>query len=106
MWRGGCTVSVVDAGVAGDTGVVRGRPAVVDDVSLGVLVTAVDRDAIDVAVAACGAGVRRAGGKLPPHVTAYLTMGLCLFADDDYEEVRDQGHRVVGPVGVLGCVVD
>ena len=106
MWRGGCTVSVVDAGVAGDTGVVRGRPAVVDDVSLGVLVTAVDRDAIDGAVAACGAGVRRAGGKLPPHVTAYLTMGLCLFADDDYEEVRDQGHRVVGPVGVLGCVVD
>lgn len=47
-----------------------------DQVSLGVLVTAVPRDAVDGAAAACGVADRRAGGKLPGHVTAYLTMGL------------------------------
>lgn len=49
--------------------------------------TAVPRWAIDDAVAACGVVEQRRGGKLPPHVVAYLTMALCLFADDDYEEV-------------------
>ena len=58
-----------------------------DQVSLGVLVSAVPRDAVDDAVTACGAGDKRAGGKLPAHVTAYLTMALCLFADEDYTEV-------------------
>lgn len=58
-----------------------------DQVSLGVLVSTVSRDAVDAAVAVCGVGERRSGGKLPAHVTAYLTMGLCLFAGDDYEEV-------------------
>jgi hypothetical protein len=58
-----------------------------DQVSLGVLVSTVSRDAVDAAVAACGVGERRSGGKLPAHVTAYLTMGLCLFADDDYVAV-------------------
>jgi hypothetical protein len=42
-----------------------------DQVSLGVLVTAVPRDAVDDAVRD-----RRAGGKLPAHVVAYLTMAL------------------------------
>ena len=64
-----------------------------DQVSLGVLVTAVPRDAVDAAVAACGVVARRDGGKLPAHVTAYLTMALCLFWQDDYEEV---GARVTG----------
>jgi len=40
-----------------------------DQVSLGVLVSTVGRDVIDAAVVACGVGARRAGGKLPPHVT-------------------------------------
>ncbi len=71
-----------------------------DQVSLGVLVSAVPRDAIDAAVAACGAGDRRSGGKLPAHVTAYLTMGLCLFADDDYEEVAT---KVTGSLSRWGC---
>ena len=44
-----------------DQGVVM-RP---DQVTLGVLVTAVPRDAVDAAVAACGVGDRRGGGKLP-----------------------------------------
>ena len=71
-----------------------------DQVSLGVLVTAVPRDAVDDAVATFGVGARRSDGKLPPHVTAYLTMGLCLFADDDYEEVAT---KVTGSLSDWGC---
>src|ERR1035441_5157991 len=58
-----------------------------DQVSLGVLVAAVPRDVIDVAVAACGVAGKRSGGKLPAHVMAYLTMAMSLFPADDYEEV-------------------
>jgi len=71
-----------------------------DQVSLGVLVTAVPRDAVDAAVAACRVGDRRAGGKLPAHVVAYLTMALCLFAEDDYEEVAT---KVTGALSAWGC---
>ena len=71
-----------------------------DDVSLGVLVGTVSRDVIDTAVAACGVGDRRSGGKLPAHVTAYLTMALCLFGDDDYEEVAT---KVTGSFDRWGC---
>jgi hypothetical protein len=71
-----------------------------DQVSLGVLVSTVSRDAIDAAVAACGVGDKRSGGKLPAHVTAYLTMGLCLFSDDDYEEVAT---KVTGSLDRWGC---
>jgi hypothetical protein len=79
-----------------DQGVVV-RP---DQVSLGVLVSSVPRDAVDAAVAAGGVGQRRSGGKLPAHVTAYLTMGLCLFAEDDYEEVAT---KVTGALSRWGC---
>jgi hypothetical protein len=79
-----------------DQGVVV-RP---DQVSLGVLVTAVPRDAVDAAVAACGVGDRRAGGKLPAHVVAYLTMALCLFTEDDYEEVAT---KMTGALDAWGC---
>ena len=71
-----------------------------DQVSLGVLVTAVPRDAMDAAVAACGVGAKRSDGKLPPHVTAYLTMGMCLFAGDDYEEVAT---KVTGALSAWEC---
>jgi hypothetical protein len=71
-----------------------------DQVSLGVLVSTVSRDVIDAAVAAHGMGERRSGGKLPAHVTAYLTMALCLFADDDYEEVAT---KVTGSLDRWGC---
>jgi hypothetical protein len=69
-------------------------------VSLGVLVDVVHRDVVDSAVATCGVGSKRSGGKLPPHVTAYLTMALCLFADDDYEEVAT---KVTGSLSRWGC---
>jgi hypothetical protein len=68
------------------TGVVAGS-ALTDWVSLGVLASSVPRDVVDEAIAETGRGVRRAGGKLPPHVVVYLVMALALFADDDYEEV-------------------
>ena len=71
-----------------------------DQVSLGVLVSAVPRDAVDSAVTTCGVVDKRSGGKLPAHVRAYLTMGLCLFGDDDYEEVAT---KVTGSLSAWGC---
>lgn len=71
-----------------------------DQVSIGVLVSSVPRDVIDVAVAAHGVGAKRSDGKLPAHVVAYLTMGLCLFPDDDYTEVA---MRVTGSLSRFGC---
>lgn len=71
-----------------------------DQVSLGVLMSAVPRDAVDAAVAGCEVQALRSGGTLPPHVTAYLTMALCLFADDDYEEVAT---KVTGALTRFGC---
>jgi hypothetical protein len=70
-----------------ETGVVAGSGVLTDWISLGVLASAVPRDAVDDAIAVTGKGAQRAGGKLPPHVVAYLVMALALFADDDYEEV-------------------
>jgi hypothetical protein len=80
-------------GVADDVVV---RP---DQVTLGVLVSTVGRDVIDDAVTAHGVGARRSDGKLPAHVTAYLTMGLCLFAEDAYEEVA---AKVTGSLSRFG----
>jgi hypothetical protein len=71
-----------------------------DQVSLGVLVTAVPRDTVDEVIAVCGVGAKRSEGKLPPHVVAYLTMALCLFAEDDYEEVAT---KVTGSLDRWGC---
>jgi Insertion element 4 transposase N-terminal len=71
-----------------------------DWISLGVLASAVPRDAVDDAVAVTGRGALRAGGRLPPHVMVYLVMALALFADDDYEEVA---ARLAGTLQAWGC---
>jgi hypothetical protein len=71
-----------------------------DQVSVGVLVASVPRDVIDAAVAVRGVGAKRSGGTLPAHVVAYLTMGLCLFPDDDYAEVAT---KVTGSLSRFGC---
>jgi hypothetical protein len=68
-----------------ETGCVAGRLS--DWISLGVLASWVDRDAVDDAVEAAGKAARRKGGKLPPQVMVYFVMALALFADEDYEEV-------------------
>lgn len=70
-----------------------------DQVSLGVLVAAVLRFKVDEAAAVCGVDELRRGGKLPPHVTAYLAMALCLFADDGAEEVA---QKVTGSLSEFG----
>src|SRR6266508_1766611 len=80
---------------------VAGRPVVrADQVTLGVLVSEVPRDAVDDAVAGCGVREQRLDGKLPAHVTAYLTLGLVLFPDDDYTEVA---AKVTGSLDRFGC---
>jgi hypothetical protein len=71
-----------------------------DQVSLGVLVTAVPRDRVEDAIAVCGVGAQRSDGTLPPHVVAYLTMALCLFTEDDYTEVAT---KVTGSLDRWGC---
>ena len=57
-----------------------GSGALTDWISLGVLASAVPRDAVDDAIAETGKGALRAGGKLPPHVMVYFVMALALFA--------------------------
>ena len=47
-----------------------------------------------------GSGRRRSDGKLPAHVTTYLTLGLALFPDDDYTEVAT---KVTGSLDKFGC---
>jgi hypothetical protein len=84
------------------TGVV-GSGRLTDQVSLGVLASWVPRDAVDDAVEAAGRAARRAGGKLPPHVMAYLVMALALFAEDDYEEVA---VRLTETLRAWGCWQD
>jgi hypothetical protein len=71
-----------------------------DQVTLGVLVNAVSREAVDEAVAVCGVGAKRSDGKLPAHVITYLTLALCLFPDDDYAEVAT---RVTGSLDRWNC---
>jgi hypothetical protein len=58
-----------------------------DWISLGVLASWVDQDAVGDAVEAAGKAAKRRGGKLPPQVMVYFVMALALFADEDYEEV-------------------
>jgi hypothetical protein len=70
-----------------------------DQVSLGVLIAAVPRFKVDEAVAVCGVAEQRRGGKLPPHVTAYLTMALCLFVENSAEEVA---QKVTGSLSAFG----
>jgi hypothetical protein len=80
---------------------VTGCPVVrPDQVTLGVLISEVPRDAVDDAVAICGVREKRSDGKLPAHVTAYLTLGLALFPDDDYTEVA---AKVTGSLDRFGC---
>ena len=77
-----------------------GSRVLTDWISLGVLASAVPRDAVDDAVAVTGKGARRAGGKLPPHVMVYFVMALALFADEDYEEVA---ARLTQTLRAWGC---
>lgn len=82
------------------TGEVTGPGRVAELVSVGVLASWLPRDAVEDAAAAAGRRERRAGGKLPPHVTAYLVIAMALFPDSDYEDVA---ARLAGGLRGLGC---
>ena len=45
-------------------------------------------------------GAKHSDGKLPAHVTAYLTMAMCLVAEDGYTEVA---IKVTGSLSRWGC---
>ncbi|WP_371503232.1 IS4 family transposase [Kitasatospora sp. NBC_00374] len=47
----------------------------------------------------CGVAEQGRGGTLPPHVTAYPTMALCLFSDEGAEEVA---RKVSGSLSEFG----
>ena len=81
------------------TGMVAGG-RLTDWISLGVLASAVPRDAVDEAIEAAGKTAKRSGGKLPPHVMVYFAMALALFAEDDYEEVA---ARLAGTLRDWDC---
>jgi hypothetical protein len=80
-------------------GVVAGG-RLTDWISLGVLASAVPRDAVDEAVMAAGRAAKRSDGKLPPHVMVYFAMALALFAEEDYEEVA---ARLTETLASWGC---
>jgi hypothetical protein len=71
-----------------------------EQVTLGVLISQVSREEVDAAVEVCGVREKRRDGKLPAHVTTYVTLGLALFPDDDYEEVAT---KVTGSLDRFGC---
>lgn len=77
--------------------VTGGRPS--DLISLGVLASAVPRDAVDEAIAVMGKQARRSDGKLPPHVMVYFVMALALFAEEDYEEAATLLTKALGSWG-------
>jgi hypothetical protein len=70
-----------------------------DQVSFGVLVESVPRFKVDQALADERVKALRSDGKLPPHVTAYLTLGMALFSSEGAEEVA---ARVTGSLDVFG----
>lgn len=74
-----------------------------DWISLGVLASAVPRDAVDEAIEAAGKAAKRSDGKLPPHVMVYFAMALALFAEEDYEEVA---ARLTETLVSWGCWED
>lgn len=60
-----------------------------DLVSLGALTSLIPRDVLDAAIEAHGCREERVR-KLPAHLVVYLLVALCLFPDDDYEEVAEK----------------
>jgi Insertion element 4 transposase N-terminal/Transposase DDE domain len=73
--------------------------ALKDQVSFGVLVASVPRFKVDQALGDEKVRALRSDGKLPPHVTAYLTLGMALFSGESAEEVAE---KVTGSLDVFG----
>lgn len=60
-----------------------------DLVSLGALTSLIPREVLDGAIEAHGRREERVR-KLPSHLVVYLLVALCLFPDDDYEQVAEK----------------
>jgi hypothetical protein len=78
-------------------------PAVAGDrltgrISIGVLARVVPRDVVDEVLAETRRLEQRTR-SLPARVVVYFTMAMCLFFEDDYEEVI---RRLVGTLRWLG----
>ncbi len=69
-----------------------------DRISIGVLAGIVPRDLVDEVLAETKRTERRSR-LLPARVMVYFTMAMCLFFDDDYEEVM---RKLVGSLRWLG----
>jgi hypothetical protein len=69
-----------------------------DVISLGVLAEVVGRDAIEDVLDATGRREQRTR-RLPAHVVVRLCLAMCLFYDDDYEEVT---RKLVGSLREMG----
>lgn len=77
-------------------GPVTGR--LTDHISLGVLTGFFHHDLVDEVLAETGR-VEKRSRKLPARVMVYFTLAMCLFFDDDYQEVMEKlvaGLRVFG----------
>jgi Insertion element 4 transposase N-terminal len=81
-----------------------------DRISLGVIADLVPRDLIEEVLNETGRREKRSR-LLPAHVTVRFCQAMCLFFDDDYEEVM---HKLVGGgvaalhgflVGFVACAV-
>jgi Insertion element 4 transposase N-terminal/Transposase DDE domain len=80
----------------GNGGAPAGR--LTDHISLGVLTGFIHHDLVDGILAETGRAEKRSR-KLPARVVVYFTLAMCLFFDDDYEEVMERlvaGLRVFG----------
>ncbi len=69
-----------------------------DAISLGVLAEVVGRDVIEDVLDVTGRRQRRSG-RLPAHVMVRFCVAMCLFYDDDYEEVM---RKLVGSLKEMG----
>ncbi|MBV9921698.1 MAG: transposase domain-containing protein [Pseudonocardia sp.] len=73
-----------------------------DQVSLGVLVNAVPRDAVDEAVAVCGVREKPSDAELPAHVITYLTLrcACSLMMTTPRSRPRSPGRWIGGAAGM------
>ncbi|MER7362883.1 transposase domain-containing protein [Nonomuraea wenchangensis] len=60
-----------------------------DLIAVGALTSLSPRQVLDAAIAPHGCRERRVR-TLPAHVVVYPTMALCLYPDDDYDEVAEK----------------
>jgi Insertion element 4 transposase N-terminal len=73
-------------------------PRLTDVISLGVLAEVVGRDQIEDVLEATGRREQRSR-RLPAHVMVRFCLAMCLFYDDDYEEVM---RKLVGSLKEMG----